>query len=98
MNKLNTILIFAYDFMEFDWAFLLGKNITDPSYSFFLKSYLQLSLTGSACWKVMLESRKFNLVHEIFRKMKKSGVAPKALTYKGSFFVPFVEFFGMFGQ
>lgn len=34
----------------------------------------------------MLQSGKYDLVHELFRKMKKSGEAPKALTYKGSLF------------
>lgn len=33
----------------------------------------------------MLQSGKFDLVYEFFRKMKKSGEAPSALTYKGSF-------------
>ncbi|XP_021908248.1 pentatricopeptide repeat-containing protein At5g67570, chloroplastic, partial [Carica papaya] len=31
---------------------------------------------------VMLESGKYDLVHEFFRKMKRAGEAPKALTYK----------------
>lgn len=43
---------------------------------------------GCACYcKVMLQSGKYDLVHELFRKMKKSGEAPKALNYKGILFV-----------
>jgi pentatricopeptide repeat protein len=37
----------------------------------------------------MLKSGKYDLVHEYFRKMKKSGEAPKALTYRGDFSSPF---------
>lgn len=33
--------------------------------------------------KVMLQSGKYELVHEFFRKMKRSGEAPRATTYKG---------------
>lgn len=33
----------------------------------------------------MLQSGKFDLVHEFLIKMKKSGEAPTALTYRGSF-------------
>lgn len=32
----------------------------------------------------MMASGKYDLVHEYFEKMKKSGNAPKALTYKGT--------------
>lgn len=32
----------------------------------------------------MLKSGKFDLVHEIFGKMERSGVIPNALTYKGN--------------
>lgn len=35
--------------------------------------------------KVMLQSGKYDLVHELFRKMKNSGEAPKALNYKGNY-------------
>ncbi|KAL6013039.1 hypothetical protein ACLOJK_003529 [Asimina triloba] len=31
-------------------------------------------LTGSACWKVMLKSGKYDLVHKFFEKMKRKGV------------------------
>lgn len=34
----------------------------------------------------MMASGKYDLVHEYFEKMKKSGNAPKALTYKGTDF------------
>lgn len=55
---------------------------------FVLKLQLYLSLIGCACYcKVMLQSGKYDLVHELFRKMKKSGEAPKALNYKGILFV-----------
>lgn len=34
-----------------------------------------------------MASGKYELVHEYFEKMKKSGNAPKALTYKGTLFL-----------
>lgn len=41
-------------------------------------------------YKVMLESGKYDLVHELFTKMLKSGQATKSLTYKGSLFSSFI--------
>ena len=61
-----------------DWKELNLWNL------FILKLYLYSSLTGGAYWKVMLQSGKYDLVHEFFRKMAKSGEAIGALTYKGS--------------
>lgn len=37
----------------------------------------------------MLRSGKYDFVHDYFGKMKRSGEAPKALTYKGGFSCPF---------
>lgn len=53
-----------------------------PSDLIILKACLHSSLTGSACYKVMLQSGKYDLVHELFEKMRRSGEVPKALTYK----------------
>jgi len=49
-----------------------------------LKACLYSSLTGDACYKVMLQSGNYDLVHELFEKMRRSGEVPEALTYKGS--------------
>ncbi|XP_025014237.2 pentatricopeptide repeat-containing protein At5g67570, chloroplastic isoform X1 [Ricinus communis] len=38
--------------------------------------------TYGLAMEVMLNSGKYDLVHELFRKMNRSGEAPKALTYK----------------
>lgn len=52
---------------------------------YYLKACLYSSLTGGACYKVMMESGNYDLVHEFFGRMTRSGEVPKALTYKGSF-------------
>lgn len=49
--------------------------------------YLYSSLTGDACYKVMLQSGNYDLVHELFGKMRRSGEVPEALTYKGSILI-----------
>lgn len=67
--------------------FLHHNDIWDKScltFLYILKLYLYSSLTEGACLKVMLQSGKYDLVHEFFEKMKRSGVALKALTYKGT--------------
>lgn len=50
------------------------------------RTTLYSSLTGGGCYKVMLQSGKYDLVHKYFDKMRKMGEATKALTYKGNFF------------
>lgn len=62
-----------------------------------LKACLYSSLTG-ACYKVMLESGNYDLVHEFFGKMKRSGEVPKALTYKGSSLLPWYYLLLIFGS
>ena len=47
-----------------------------------LKACLYSSLTGGACYKVMLESGNYDLVHEFFGKMKRSGEVQKPLLIK----------------
>ena len=63
---------------------------------FILKLYFYSSLTGGAYWKVMLQSGKYDLVHEFFRKMKRSEEALRALTYRGSFIYLFIYFEHMY--
>lgn len=41
----------------------------------------------------MLNSSKYDLVHELFQKVAKSSKSPNALTYKGSFLVSPSGFF-----
>ena len=57
-----------------------------------LKACLYSSLTGGACYKVMLQSGNYDHVHELFGKMRRSGEVPKALTYRGNFFASFLSF------
>lgn len=56
---------------------------------FFLVSFVVetlVNLFAKICLlQVMLESGKYDRVYEFFRKMKSSGEAPKAITYKGSY-------------
>ena len=47
--------------------------------------YLCLRLIVHDCWKVMLKSGKYEQLHKLFTKMKKSGETLKANTYRGSF-------------
>ncbi|KAG5528425.1 hypothetical protein RHGRI_029189 [Rhododendron griersonianum] len=55
------------------WVFVqLRKNGLRPN-----------GATYGLAMEVMLRSGKFDLVHEYFGKMRRSGEAPKALTYKG---------------
>lgn len=63
-----------------------------------LKACLYSSLIGGACYKVMLESGNYDLVHEFFGKMKRSGEVPKALTYKGSSLLPWYYLLLIFGS
>lgn len=56
---------------------MLEQFVADPYRWFFLK--------------VMLKAGKYDLVHGIFEKMKRSGDALKALTYKGSIIAPSLE-------
>ncbi|VYS71724.1 unnamed protein product [Arabidopsis thaliana] len=54
------------------WVFVeLRKNGLRPN-----------GATYGLAMEVMLESGKFDRVHDFFRKMKSSGEAPKAITYK----------------
>lgn len=47
--------------------------------------YFCLSLIVHDCWKVMLKSGKYEQLHNLFTKMKKSGETLKANTYRGIF-------------
>ena len=69
-----------------------------PSDVIILKACLYSSLTGGACYKVMLESGNYDLVHEFFGKMKRSGEVPKALTYKGSTLLAWYYLLLLFGS
>ena len=55
---------------------LLSSDVITP------KACLYSSLTGGACYKVMLESGNYDLVHEFFGKMKRSGEVQKPLLIK----------------
>jgi len=63
-----------------------------------LKAILYSSLTGGACYKVMLESGNYDLVCEFFGKMERSGEVLKTLTYKGSILVSWDYLLLIFGS
>lgn len=98
-----SILLASYSKLYFisvfmaEWEIYLMRKIL-PSDVITLKACLYSSLTGGTCYKVMLESGNYDLVHEFFGKMKRSGEVPKALTYKGSSLLPSYYLLLIFGN
>lgn len=63
---------------------------------FFVVEALVNLFTKICLLQVMLEAGKYDRVYEFFRKMKSSGEAPKAITYKGSYWFSLYFFFMVF--